>query len=313
MSAPPLPGILASLAPILNNWGYLAVGGLVLIEDFGIPVPGETVLIAAAVYAGAGRLNVVAVGLIALAAAIVGDNIGYAIGRFGGHRLIDRYGRYILLTPARVERTEAFFARHGGKIVTVARFIEGLRQANGIIAGLSRMHWAKFLAFNALGAALWVATWVTIGDLAGTHIGSIYSAITNAGLYVLIAVAVLIVAQIARHLLRRRRHRSAAGSGGGQPGHEAAAGAQPVPGAEADGTQPERTGPAAAEQTQTQGQPAARAEPAAGERTQDDQPERAGAGPGGQPRAEHGERTGPAADRDARAEHGDGTEPAADR
>ena len=154
----------------------------------------------------------VAVGLIALAAAVVGDNLGYAIGRFGGHRLIDRYGRYIFLTPARVEKAEAFFNRHGGKIVTVARFIEGLRQANGIHAELNRMHWAKFLGFNALGAALWVGTWVSVGYLAGTHIGAIYSAVTNVGLYVLIAIAVLIVARIAWHLLRRRRR-----GGGGRP------------------------------------------------------------------------------------------------
>jgi membrane protein YqaA with SNARE-associated domain len=140
-SGPPLPGVLASLAPVLDNWGYLAVGGLLLIEDFGIPVPGETVLIAASVYAGAGRLNVVAVGVIALAAAVIGDNIGYLIGRVGGQRLINRFGRYVLLTPARVAKAEAFFTRHGGQIVAVARFIDGLRQANGIIAGLTGMPW----------------------------------------------------------------------------------------------------------------------------------------------------------------------------
>ncbi len=239
MSTPPLPGVLGSLAPVLNNWGYLAVGGLVVLEDFGIPVPGETVLIAAAVYAGAGRLNVVAVGLIAFAAAVVGDNIGYAIGRFGGHELIERYGRYVLLTPARVQRAEAFFGRHGGKIVTVARFIEGLRQANGIIAGLSRMHWARFLAFNALGAALWVGTWVSIGYFAGSHIGTLYTTITNVGLYLLIAAAVLIAGRIGWHLLRRRRHGRA--GDGGRPGDEAAAGEAARAG------QGERTGPAAGE------------------------------------------------------------------
>ncbi|WP_438490121.1 DedA family protein [Streptomyces sp. S186] len=152
MSAPVLPGVLADLAPLLDHWGYAAVGGLLFLEDFGIPVPGETVLIAAAVYAGAGRLNIVAVGAIALLAAILGDNVGYAIGRFGGHRLVTRFGRYVLLTPARIARTEAFFNRHGAKIITVARFIEVQRQVNGIIAGLSEMPWRRFLAFNVLGA-----------------------------------------------------------------------------------------------------------------------------------------------------------------
>ncbi|MEU1299769.1 DedA family protein [Streptomyces shenzhenensis] len=85
---PPLPGVFADLAPLLNHWGYAAVAGLLFLEDFGVPVPGETVLIAAAVYAGAGQLNVVAVAVIAFLAAVCGDNIGYVIGRYGGHRLV---------------------------------------------------------------------------------------------------------------------------------------------------------------------------------------------------------------------------------
>ncbi|MDJ0346135.1 DedA family protein [Streptomyces sp. H10-C2] len=206
MSAPPqLPGVLADVAPVLDHWGYLAVGGLVFVEDFGVPVPGETVMIAAAVYAGAGRLNIVAVAVIAMVAAVAGDNVGYAIGRFGGHRLLARYGRYVLLTPARVTKAEAFFDRHGGKVVTVARFIEGLRQANGIIAGLSGMSWRRFMAFNALGAALWVGAWVTLGYLAGQHLDTLYPAIQRYELHLLAAAALLIAALIARHLLRRRR------------------------------------------------------------------------------------------------------------
>src|SRR5436305_13726549 len=104
MAAPPLPGFLASLAPVLNDYGYLAVGGIVLIEDFGVPAPGETALIAASVYAGAGRLNVVVVGVVALVAAIIGDNIGYAIGRFGGHALVLRFGKYLLITAERLDK-----------------------------------------------------------------------------------------------------------------------------------------------------------------------------------------------------------------
>jgi membrane protein DedA with SNARE-associated domain len=158
-----LPGILHSLEPTLNHYGYLAVLGLVLIEDFGVPVPGETVLILGAVYAGAGRLNVALVALLGFVGAVLGDNIGFAIGHFGGRRLILRYGRYIFLTPDRIDRATGFFHRHGGWIIIVARFVEGLRQANGVIAGISGIHWTKFLAFNAIGAALWVAVWTSIG------------------------------------------------------------------------------------------------------------------------------------------------------
>ena len=207
-SAPPLPGFLNSLAGPLNHFGYWAVLLLVMIEDFGIPVPGETVLIAAAIYAGAGRLNVVAVGVIAFAAAVIGDNIGFAIGHFGGRALVLRWGRYVRLTEQRLDKAQAFFDRHGAWIITIARFIEVLRQVNGIIAGITGMHWARFLAFNALGAALWVGTWVSLGYLAGNHIGTIYHYITRYSLYVLIALAVLAAAYITWRLLRRR-HRPA--------------------------------------------------------------------------------------------------------
>jgi membrane protein DedA with SNARE-associated domain len=205
MSAPPLPGFLAALAPALDNFGYLAVAALIMLEDFGVPAPGETVLIAAALYAGTGRLSIVAVGVIAVIAAVAGDNIGYALGRYGGRALILRYGRYVRLTSERLAKAEAFFTRHGGKIVIIARFIQVLRQLNGIIAGLSGMGWPKFLVFNFIGATLWVAMWATIGYLAGHHINTIYSYITRYSLYLTIATALVVAALIVRTVLRRRR------------------------------------------------------------------------------------------------------------
>ena len=203
-AVPQLPGVLHTLEPLLQNYGYLAVVGLVLLEDFGVPVPGETVLILAAVYAGSGRLNVWLVGLLAFWGALIGDNIGFAIGRFGGRLLVDRYGRYVLLTAERLDRATAFFERRGATVIVVARFVEGLRQANGIIAGTTAMHWARFLAFNALGALLWVAAWVSVGYLSGSHIASIYSTAIRYDLYFGIVVAVLLVLYVARHLRRRR-------------------------------------------------------------------------------------------------------------
>jgi membrane protein DedA with SNARE-associated domain len=204
-----LPGVLHSLEPTLNQYGYLAVAGLVLIEDFGVPVPGETVLILGAVYAGTGRLNIVLVGVLGFLGAVTGDNIGFAIGHFGGRRLVERYGRYIFLTRERIDKATGFFERHGGWIIMVARFIEGLRQANGIIAGITGMHWARFLLFNAIGAALWVAVWTCIGYFSGNHINSIYSTATRYSTYLAIAVGVLLVAFIARRVWRRRAQRAA--------------------------------------------------------------------------------------------------------
>jgi membrane protein DedA with SNARE-associated domain len=213
MSSAELPGVFATLAPVLDRYGYLAVGGFVLLEDFGVPTPGETILIAAAVYAGAGRLSIVVVVLIAWAAAVLGDNIGYAIGAFGGRRLVARYGRYVLITEERLDKAAAFFERHGGKVVVVARFIEGLRQVNGIVAGTSAMTWRRFLVFNGLGAALWVGTWSAVGYFAGDHISTIYEEVTRYSLYVAIAIGVVLVVLIARAVLRRRRRRTRSGAG----------------------------------------------------------------------------------------------------
>ena len=122
--APELPGVFAWLVPIPDSYGYLAVFGFLFIESFGAPVPGQTMLMAAGVFAGAGRLNVVGIAVLGFLAAVAGDNVGYLIGRFGGRRLALRFGRYIFVTEKRLAKAEDFFARHGGKIVGVARFIE---------------------------------------------------------------------------------------------------------------------------------------------------------------------------------------------
>jgi membrane protein DedA with SNARE-associated domain len=203
-----LPGVLHSLEPTLDHFGYLAVVGVLLIEDFGLPVPGETVLILAAVSAGTGRLNIVLVALLGFCGALLGDNIGFAIGHFGGRRLAERYGRYVFLTPDRLDKATSFFDRHGGKIIIVARFIEGLRQANGIIAGTSGMRWARFLTFNAIGAALWVLVWTSIGYLSGSHIDTIYRASSRYSTYLAIGVGALLVAYITRRMVQVRRARA---------------------------------------------------------------------------------------------------------
>jgi membrane protein DedA with SNARE-associated domain len=203
-----LPGVLHTLEPTLNHFGYLAVMGLVLIEDFGVPVPGETVLILAAVYAGAGRLNVLVVGLLGLIGAVLGDNVGFAFGHFGGRPLLERYGRHIFLTRERLDRATRFFDRHGGKIIVVARFVEGLRQANGIVAGTTGMRWPRFLVFNAIGAALWVVAWTSVGYFSGTHVNSIYKDATRYDTYLAVAVGALLLAYLVRRVSRVRRARA---------------------------------------------------------------------------------------------------------
>jgi membrane protein DedA with SNARE-associated domain len=202
-----LPGVLKSLEPTLDHYGYLAVAAFVLFEDFGVPVPGETVLILGAVYAGTGRLSLPIVVLVAFVAAVIGDNIGFAIGHFGGRPLIERYGRYVLITPERLNKATELFDRHGGKIIAVARFIEGLRQANGIIAGIARVPWTRFLAFNALGAAAWVAVWGSIGYFSGSHIDTIYRYATRYSTYLAIAVGVALLAYVGHRVWKARLSR----------------------------------------------------------------------------------------------------------
>ena len=132
-----LPGVFSDVQPLLEQYGYLGVAGMLFLEDFGVPVPGEIMLIAAAVFAGAGQMNIAVVFLVAVLAAVIGDNIGFVVGHFGGRPLAERFGRYIFLTPQRLDRAETFFNRHGGKVVAVARFIDGLRQINGLLAGIA--------------------------------------------------------------------------------------------------------------------------------------------------------------------------------
>jgi membrane protein DedA with SNARE-associated domain len=204
-----LPGVFGHLQPVLDHYGYLAVGGFILLEDFGVPVPGEAILIAAAIYAGSGHLNIALVILIGVLGAIIGDNIGFAIGHFGGRPLVQRFGKYIFLTPERLDKTENYFNRHGGKIIVIARFVEGLRQANGILSGIIGMHWLKFLGFNALGAVLWVCTWATVGYLAGENIETIYGAFDKYKWYAA-AVLVIIAAIVITRRVRAHRRKAAA-------------------------------------------------------------------------------------------------------
>jgi len=219
-SPPPLPGFLNALSSPLQHYGLWVIFLLIMLEDFGIPVPGETILIAGAIYAGAGRLNIVAVGIVGFIAAILGDNIGFAIGHFGGRALALRWGKYVFLTEERLDKAQGFFDRRGAIVITFARFVEGLRQANGIIAGIAGMHWLRFLVFNALGAALWVGTWVSLGYFAGDHIATIYHYITVYSYYVLIAVAVFVLAYVAWRLRRRGGRRAAAGASRADETHE---------------------------------------------------------------------------------------------
>lgn len=144
---------------LVQSYGYYAVFTLIALESMGIPLPGETALVTAALYAGTTHhLNVVALAAVATCAAVIGDNAGYWIGRTGGLRLAERYGRYVRLDRAKLKVGRYLFARHGVKVVFFGRFIAVLRTFAAFFAGVSKMHWPGFVAANAAGGLLWRAS-----------------------------------------------------------------------------------------------------------------------------------------------------------
>jgi len=141
---------------LIHTYGLWVVFTLIMLESMGVPLPGETALMTAALYAGSThRIDIVSVVLVAATAAIIGDNIGYVIGRSIGVRLVARYGRYVRLDEPRLKVGQYLFLRHGGKIVFFGRFVALLRTYAALLAGVNRMSWSHFLIMNALGGICW--------------------------------------------------------------------------------------------------------------------------------------------------------------
>lgn len=159
---------------MLETFGYIAVFSFIAIESMGIPFPGETMLITAALYAGhTQRLGIVLVVAAAAAGAIIGDNIGFAIGHWGGYRLVRRYGRYIRLHEGRLKLGQYLFLKHGGKVVFFGRFVSILRAYAAFLAGTNRMPWWRFLVFNAAGGVVWASVFGFGAYAVGTQINNI--------------------------------------------------------------------------------------------------------------------------------------------
>jgi membrane protein DedA with SNARE-associated domain len=182
------------------------------IESLGIPVPGETALLVGVFLATQGRLSVVVVAVVAWVGAVVGDNLGYLIGRRWGTRLVraPAVGRFY--SPERLERAEAFFERRGWVAVFAGRFIALLRIFAGPLAGMHRMPWPRFVLANAAGGACWVAVIVLVGWAIGSNLNRAVTVIGQTG-YAGLGVAVILVSGYI--LLRRRRRRGERRDGGG--------------------------------------------------------------------------------------------------
>lgn len=188
---------------LIEEYGYLAVFLLVAIESLGIPLPGETALITAGIYAGqTHRLSPWLIFAAAAAGGITGDNIGYWVGRTGGYRLARRHGSRLRLDEQKLKIARYLFDRHGVVVVFAGRFVSVLRIFAAFLAGTSKMPWRLFLPANAAGAIVWAGAWTLAAYLAGTalrHVtGMLHLVLAIAAVVAIIAVALVIRRQTAR-------------------------------------------------------------------------------------------------------------------
>jgi membrane protein DedA with SNARE-associated domain len=196
------------ISHLLQSYGYLAVFLFVGMESVGFPLPGETTLIAAALYAGSTHhLNITVVAAVAAAAAIVGDNGGYWLGKHGGARLVRRYGHWVRLDSKKLKVGRYLFDRHGGAVVFLGRFVTVLRASAAFFAGLTGMRRSKFVAANAAGALLWSAGWAFGAYALGSAATRTGSVVTIAGLALTAVLSVALVL-IPRRSMRRWEERA---------------------------------------------------------------------------------------------------------
>src|SRR5438876_12308580 len=186
--------ILDLLRGYLVHYGYWAVAAALLLENAGLPVPGETVLLLASFLAySEGELHLLYIILIGTCAATLGDNLGFAIGHYSGRPLLDRYQHIFRVRGRVLTKGERLFQRYGAAAIFIARFIAGMRIIAGPLAGVLRMPWRKFAVFNFLGAAVWVTVISSVGYCFGRHWDELARIMKGFNLAVLLAAVLLAV------------------------------------------------------------------------------------------------------------------------
>jgi membrane protein DedA with SNARE-associated domain len=186
----------------VEQYGLIVVFLLIAAESSGVPLPGETALVAAGVYASQGHYSIVTVIVVASLAAIIGDNIGYWLGRELGRGFLQRYAVVRRFSDRVLPRAERFFDKHGGKAIFLARFTAGLRVAGAWIAGFARMPWWRFFLWNAAGGITWAATFGLVAFYFGQAAGD---AIGRYGLYgAVVAVLGVVLLVVGMHFWRKR-------------------------------------------------------------------------------------------------------------
>lgn len=189
----------------VEQYGLIVVFLLIAAESAGVPLPGETALVAAGIFASQGHYSIVSVIVVAALAAIIGDNVGYWLGRELGRNVLQRYAIVKRFSDRVLPRAERFFDKHGGKAVFFARFIAGLRVAGAWIAGFSKMTWWRFFAWNAIGGI----AWATLVGLVAYYFGrAAADAISQYGLLGAgIAAALALAVVVGLHLWNKRMER----------------------------------------------------------------------------------------------------------
>ncbi|GAA0743823.1 DedA family protein [Dactylosporangium roseum] len=191
----------------LHRYGYPALALIVLLEGVGVPTPAVTAIVVAAGLAAHGSLSLPVVAVVTFLAAVAGDNLGYLVGRRAGRPAVLRWGRRIGLTESRFARAEELITRRGRNVVVIARFIDGLRQTNGIIAGTVAMSWPQYAVRDAAGGVVWTAVWVTVGAEVGGNIERVHAVVGRYRVAAIVVAAVLVLVLLLWYLLRRRARR----------------------------------------------------------------------------------------------------------
>ena len=175
----------------ISQYGYWSVFFGVMLENAGLPIPGETILLIAGYLCSRGELHLPLVMLIAASGAVVGDNIGFAIGHHYGRGILLRFGRFIFLTPQRLDHLTNYFSSHGNKTILAARFMTGLRVFAAILAGASKMRWRIFVVYNIAGAILWSVVISSLGYLFGQSLPLLVKWVGRSGVIFLLAAIVM--------------------------------------------------------------------------------------------------------------------------
>lgn len=193
---------------LIKEYGYYLIFTLVMLGNMGVPVPEESPVIIAGFAVQLGLMDYKTACLVCITSAIIGDNIGYLIGRKGGRALILRFGSYVGINDERLRKFEGFFERYGDKTVFFARFIAGLRWVAGPLSGAARMPFHRFLMFNALGAVVWVIVMTQIGYHFGRQLPLVFQWLSKVNTVIFI-VAAIVIGTI-YYLRKKKREKAAA-------------------------------------------------------------------------------------------------------